>query len=107
MRSAPRPPQLSPPPACLLLQLRPRFGEDVRAPAKKVNKRRRPPAVPCEGQDGRAPAGGQHKHMVNPASSPVSRFLRRLSAAHLAADLSDGQLLERFAARRDEAAFAA
>jgi RNA polymerase sigma factor (sigma-70 family) len=33
--------------------------------------------------------------------------LRQLTAAHLAAELSDRQLLERYAGRRDEAAFAA
>ena len=40
--------------------------------------------------------------MASGRPSPVARFLRRVSAAHGV----DGELLARFVARRDEAAFA-
>jgi RNA polymerase sigma factor (sigma-70 family) len=39
--------------------------------------------------------------------SPVVRYVRQLAAAHLAEAVPDEQLLERYARRRDEAAFAA
>jgi hypothetical protein len=41
-----------------------------------------------------------------PPAHPVTRYVRRIAAAHLAA-LPDPPLLERFAWRGDEAAFAA
>src|SRR5262245_40031106 len=45
--------------------------------------------------------------MAHAQTSPVSRFLRRLSVAHLVAAAPDDELLERFAVHREEAAFAA
>jgi len=45
--------------------------------------------------------------MAHAQSSPVSCFLRRLSVAHLVAAAPDGELVERFAVHREEAAFAA
>jgi RNA polymerase sigma factor (sigma-70 family) len=44
--------------------------------------------------------------MATARRSPLTNYLREISAAHLAA-LTDGQLLQRFTAQRDEAAFAA
>jgi RNA polymerase sigma factor (sigma-70 family) len=44
--------------------------------------------------------------MAATSRPPVIRYIRRLAAGR-PADLADGQLLERFASRRDEAAFAA
>src|SRR6516162_856138 len=55
------------------------------------------------GSTGRTPPGA-----TDMATAPTFlHSLRQLTAAHLAADLSDRQLLERYAGRRDEAAFTA
>src|SRR5262245_9155041 len=72
---------------------------------KKVNKGGRPPAVPLAGQYGQARAGA--KDMAHAQTSPVGRFIRRLAVAHLVAAAPDDDLVERFAAHREEAAFAA
>jgi RNA polymerase sigma factor (sigma-70 family) len=45
--------------------------------------------------------------MINAKHSPVVRHIRRLAAAQTQCQLSDGQLLQRFAAAHDEAAFEA
>jgi RNA polymerase sigma factor (sigma-70 family) len=45
--------------------------------------------------------------MATPPSHPLGRYVRQLAAAHLAAALSDRQLLERFTLQGDEVAFAA
>src|SRR5438128_2723084 len=45
--------------------------------------------------------------MAHAQKSPVGRFLRRLSVAQLVAVAPDDELVERFAAHREEAAFAA
>jgi RNA polymerase sigma factor (sigma-70 family) len=45
--------------------------------------------------------------MATAQAHPVIRYVRQLAASHLAAALSDAQLLERFSSGRDEAAFAA
>lgn len=44
--------------------------------------------------------------MAPPAASPVLRFIRRIAGSQETAAATDGQLLERFAQKRDEAAFA-
>src|SRR5262249_55806037 len=55
------------------------------------------------GSTGRTPRGA-----TDMATAPTFlHSLRQLTAAHLAADLSARQLLERYAGRRDEAAFTA
>src|SRR5579883_2656053 len=43
--------------------------------------------------------------MTQPRFDPVLEQIRKLAADQQAAQLSDGELLERFAARRDEVAF--
>jgi len=43
--------------------------------------------------------------MTNPDLPPVTRYLRRMLVHPLAGELTDAQLLDRFVARRDEAAF--
>ena len=43
--------------------------------------------------------------MADRSLSPVLRYLRALSAPPPTGELTDGQLLERFAAQRDESAF--
>src|SRR5438552_12714727 len=43
--------------------------------------------------------------MANANPSPVTRYLRRLASPARPGGLSDAELLERFVARRDEAAF--
>ena len=43
--------------------------------------------------------------MATAQTSPILTYIRHLSSVHLA-ELSDAQLLKRFASRRDEAAFA-
>src|SRR5262249_11143014 len=43
--------------------------------------------------------------MANGQLGLVVHYLRRMTASDASGDLSDGQLLERFAAQRDEAAF--
>ena len=45
--------------------------------------------------------------MTTAEKSPVVRYMRRLAATLIPAELSDGQLLERFANQGDETAFAA
>jgi RNA polymerase sigma factor (sigma-70 family) len=45
--------------------------------------------------------------MATTPAHPVTRYVRQFAAGQLAAALSDAQLLERFAGRGDEAAFAA
>jgi RNA polymerase sigma factor (sigma-70 family) len=45
--------------------------------------------------------------MANVPTSPVGRFIRRLSVAHLVAAVPDHELIERFAVYHEEAAFAA
>jgi RNA polymerase sigma-70 factor (ECF subfamily) len=45
--------------------------------------------------------------MTTAQAEPLTRYLHQVTAAHLAADLPDPQLLERYAGRRDEAAFTA
>jgi RNA polymerase sigma factor (sigma-70 family) len=45
--------------------------------------------------------------MAHARSSPVGSFLRRLAVTQLVAAAPDGELVERFAAHREEAAFAA
>jgi RNA polymerase sigma factor (sigma-70 family) len=45
--------------------------------------------------------------MANAQTGPVGHLIRRLSAAHLAAVATDGELVQRFTARGEEAAFAA
>jgi RNA polymerase sigma factor (sigma-70 family) len=47
------------------------------------------------------------RYAVNGQVSPVLRYLRRVVVAHATDALSDGDLLRRFVARRDEAAFEA
>jgi RNA polymerase sigma factor (sigma-70 family) len=46
-----------------------------------------------------------HSPRSDKPTSPVLQFVHRIAASSHAEDLSDGQLLERFADRRDEAAF--
>ena len=45
--------------------------------------------------------------MSSKSASPVIRFIHRIAEAPAVENLSDGQLLEQFAVRRDEASFAA
>jgi DNA-directed RNA polymerase specialized sigma24 family protein len=45
--------------------------------------------------------------MTEKPASPVLQFIRKIAASPQAEELTDGQLLEGFADRRDEAAFAA
>jgi RNA polymerase sigma factor (sigma-70 family) len=45
--------------------------------------------------------------MAHAQTSPIGRFIRRLSVAHLVAAAPDGELVERFAVHREEAAFTA
>jgi RNA polymerase sigma factor (sigma-70 family) len=45
--------------------------------------------------------------MAHARTSPLGRFISRLSIAHLVADAPDDELVERFAVHREEAAFAA
>src|SRR5437763_12402668 len=45
--------------------------------------------------------------MANPQLSPILRHIRTLVDARTLAEATDGQLLERYAASREEAAFAA
>ena len=45
--------------------------------------------------------------MPQAQTSPVGRFIRRLSIARLIAAVPDDELVERFAVHREEAAFAA
>jgi RNA polymerase sigma factor (sigma-70 family) len=45
--------------------------------------------------------------MTTAENSPVVRYIRRLAVTLASAELSDAQLLERFASQRDEAAFVA
>jgi DNA-directed RNA polymerase specialized sigma24 family protein len=45
--------------------------------------------------------------MSRAGTSPLRRFLGTLTASDAASDATDGQLLARFVARHDEAAFAA
>jgi RNA polymerase sigma factor (sigma-70 family) len=45
--------------------------------------------------------------MAHAQTSPVGRFIHRLSVAHLVAAAPDDELVERFAVHREEAAFAA
>jgi RNA polymerase sigma factor (sigma-70 family) len=44
--------------------------------------------------------------MAHPSGSPLLAFIRRIAAARSHGDLTDGELLHRFAALREEAAFA-
>src|SRR5262249_9156937 len=57
------------------------------------------------GPDGHARAGATD--MAHAQTSPIGRFLRRLSVAHLVAAAPDDELVERFAVHREEAAFSA
>src|SRR5262245_32194545 len=52
------------------------------------------------------PPGRERGHMASGSVHPVLRFIRRITAPGGGDDTPDGQLLARFAARRDEAAFA-
>ena len=45
--------------------------------------------------------------MAHAQTSPIGRFIRRLSVAHLVAAAPDDELVERFAVHREEAAFTA
>jgi RNA polymerase sigma factor (sigma-70 family) len=89
----------------LILSRRPPFDDDVPARAKKVNKEGPSAAVPFGGQAGHARAGA--KDMAHAQSSPVGHFIRRLCVGQLVAAAPDDELVERFAAHREEAAFAA
>src|SRR5262249_30134734 len=74
-------------------------------PGQKSEQRRPSPGSTFGDSDGHARAGA--KDMAHAPATPVGRFLGRLSAAHLAAAVPDSELVERFAAHREEAAFAA